>query len=46
MDNNIRIIKLPAIVSPENVAEIVRSLNIKRKTYLSQVLRNSSIGEQ
>jgi len=38
LDSNIRIIKLPPIISAETLATLVRSLNLKLKTFLTHVL--------
>jgi len=40
-DSNIRIINLPPIISAENLATLVRSLNLKQKTFLTHVLHNA-----
>jgi len=42
-DSNIRIIKLPPIIFAESLATLVRSLNLKQKTFLTHVLHNARI---
>jgi len=42
-DNNIRLIKLPPLVSEETLSNIVGSLNLKQKTYLTHVMHNAKI---
>jgi len=40
-DSNIRVIKLPPIISAEHSATLVRTLNLKQKTFLTHVLQNA-----
>ena len=42
-DNNIRLVRLPPVISEENLSSLIQSLNLKQKTFLSHILHNAKL---